>query len=204
MEARDIPTPAWMTPAFFTMIAIGALLALAIIIWGTLRRRAKAAERRRAEAHRPPEPLASPAAALPAAAPVESMIPVAPLVAPATTMAAPLVEPEPEPVPDPLPALSDKSSVVTAPVPIAAPVPEGRPLTLLKGLGPKAAARLGELGVASVEALAATSDAELAALDAELGALAGRIARDRWAEQARLLAAGDIAGFEARFGKLGG
>lgn len=187
MEARDIPTPAWMTPAFFTMIAIGALLALAIIIWGTLRRRAKAAERRRAEAHRPPEPLAPPAEPLAAATVAEPLL-------------APFVAPAPEPPPPP----GDETLAASTPVSTAVPAPESRPLTLLKGLGPKAAARLGELGVASVEALAAKSDAELAALDTALGALAGRIARDRWAEQARLLAAGDIAGFEARFGKLGG
>lgn len=182
MEARDVPIPAWMTPAFFTMIAIGALLALAIIIWGTLRRRAKAAERRRAEAHRPPESVATPAEPLPAAPPAEGMVAIAP-------------------PPEGLPPVDAETSVASAPVPTPA---EGRPLTLLKGLGPKAAARLSDLGVPSIEALAAKSDAELASLDAELGALAGRIARDRWGEQARLLAAGDLAGFEARFGKLGG
>ncbi|MBX9816174.1 MAG: hypothetical protein K2X76_15860, partial [Sphingomonas sp.] len=62
MEARDIATPAWMTPTFFVLIGIGVVLALAIIIWGTIRRRAKAAERRRAEAHAPPLGFAAPAA----------------------------------------------------------------------------------------------------------------------------------------------
>jgi predicted flap endonuclease-1-like 5' DNA nuclease len=37
-----------------------------------------------------------------------------------------------------------------------------------------------------------------------MGAFQGRIARDRWIEQARYLAADDVAGFEAVFGKLGG
>ena len=36
-----------------------------------------------------------------------------------------------------------------------------------------------------------------------MGAFKGRITRDRWVEQARYLAAGDIAGFEVTFGKLG-
>lgn len=189
MEARDIATPAWMTPTFFVLIAIGAALALAIIVWGTLRRRAKAAERKRAEAHRvaaDPHPNVAPPSVSPTPLPAEAMVPIAPLVTP-------------EPVP--APPLSEGISVASAPVPAPG---DGRPLTDLKGLGPKAAARLAELGVPNVAALAAKSDAELAALDADLGPFAGRIARDRWAEQARLLAAGDIAGFEARFGKLGG
>ena len=33
--------------------------------------------------------------------------------------------------------------------------------------------------------------------------MAERIERDRWVEQADLLAKGDIAGFEAKFGRLG-
>lgn len=201
MEARDIATPAWMTPTFFVMIGIGVVLALAIIIWGTIRRRAKAAERRRAEAHAPPLGFAAPdaesiapppaapeapppAAPLPSALPAEGVVPIAPLAAPAI-LAAGVAASEEAPAPTPA-------------------APEARPLTLLKGLGPKAAARLAELGVTSIETLAARSDAELAALDAELGPFAGRIARDRWGEQARLLAARDVAGFEARFGKLGG
>ena len=77
-------------------------------------------------------------------------------------------------------------------------------MTRLKGLGPKAAALLAERGVGDVAALAALPDAEAAALDADLGAFSGRMAKDRWHEQARLLAAGDVAAYEATFGKLGG
>ena len=35
-----------------------------------------------------------------------------------------------------------------------------------------------------------------------MGPFTGRMARDRWIEQARLLSAGDQAGFEAKFGRL--
>ncbi len=76
------------------------------------------------------------------------------------------------------------------------------PVTQLKGLGPKVAQRLAELGVTTVGQIAALSDDDAAALDARLGAFSGRMARDRWQEQARFLAAGDRAGFEAVFGKL--
>ena len=78
------------------------------------------------------------------------------------------------------------------------------PVTQLKGLGPKVAARLGELGIATVGQLAALDHDAAQALDAQLGAFAGRMERDRWIEQARFLAAGDVKGFEAVFGRLGG
>lgn len=76
-------------------------------------------------------------------------------------------------------------------------------LTRLKGLGPKAAGILNDLGIRRYAQLAALDSAGVARVDAALGAFKGRITRDRWIEQARLLAAGDIAGFEAQFGKLG-
>ena len=61
-----------------------------------------------------------------------------------------------------------------------------------------------EIGAAcSYDQIAAWSDADVARIDAEMGAFKGRIVRDRWVEQARYLAADDVAGFEAVFGKLG-
>lgn len=85
-------------------------------------------------------------------------------------------------------------------------IPEGPAddLTVLKGLGPKAAAQLNSLGITRYAQIAAWSDQDVAAADARMGAFKGRIVRDRWVEQARYLAAGDRAGFEATFGKLGG
>ena len=62
--------------------------------------------------------------------------------------------------------------------------PADGPVTQLKGLGPKVA------------------EDRAAELDAELGPFRGRMARDRWLEQARFLAAGDRAGFESVFGRL--
>ena len=75
-------------------------------------------------------------------------------------------------------------------------------MSTLKGLGPKLAARLGELGISTVGQVAALSPEQAAALDAQLGPFAGRMERDRWIEQARFLAAGDTAGFERVFGRL--
>ena len=76
-------------------------------------------------------------------------------------------------------------------------------LTRLKGLGPKAAATLNELGIHRYAQLATLDGPGVARVDAAMGTFKGRILRDRWVEQARYLAEGDIPGFEARFGKLG-
>jgi len=85
----------------------------------------------------------------------------------------------------------------------AAPIaPEGDDLSRIKGLGPKLKARLAELGITSFAQIAAWSEADIAGIDAQLGSFAGRATRDRWVEQAGFLASGDVAGYEAQFGKL--
>ncbi|KHA63177.1 hypothetical protein NI18_17875, partial [Sphingomonas sp. Ant20] len=91
-----------------------------------------------------------------------------------------------------------------APAPAPAPAVDhaAAPVTQLKGLGPKVATRLAELGVTTVGDMAALSETEAQNIDAQLGAFTGRMGRDRWIEQSRLLAAGDKPGFEAVFGKL--
>jgi hypothetical protein len=86
--------------------------------------------------------------------------------------------------------------------PAAAPsVPEN--LELIKGLGPKVNTLLKGLGVTSFAQVASWTAADVADIDAKLGTFAGRITRDNWIDQAKLLAAGDIAGFEKKYGALG-
>lgn len=75
-------------------------------------------------------------------------------------------------------------------------------LTRIKGVGPKLSALLASLGITRFAQIAAWSDEDLARVDAQLGSFAGRPARDQWIEQAKLLAGGDTAGYESRFGKL--
>lgn len=76
-------------------------------------------------------------------------------------------------------------------------------LTRIKGLGPKLATVLTQLGVTTFAQIAAWTDADLARIDDQLPpAFKGRPARDKWVEQARFLAAGDTAGYEGQFGKL--
>lgn len=75
-------------------------------------------------------------------------------------------------------------------------------LARIKGLGPKLQSLLPSLGITTFAQIAALSEADLVDLDGKLGAFAGRPARDGWVEQAGYLATGDVAGFEARFGKV--
>lgn len=75
-------------------------------------------------------------------------------------------------------------------------------LSRIKGVGPKLVALLGSLGIVRYDQIAAWSEADIARIDPQLGAFQGRIARDDWVGQCRYLAGGDVAGFEARFGKV--
>lgn len=91
------------------------------------------------------------------------------------------------------------------PSPAPAPAPADAPaddLTQIKGVGPKLAAQLRDLGVTSYARIAAWDDAEIDRIDARLGRFQGRIRRDDWVTQAGLLASGDTAAYEARFGKM--
>ena len=83
------------------------------------------------------------------------------------------------------------------------PDASGDDLQRLKGVGPKLASRLRELGIRSYAQLAGLSEAEVTLLDDRLGPFKGRVARDRLVDQACYLARGDTDGFEAQFGKLG-
>lgn len=76
-------------------------------------------------------------------------------------------------------------------------------LELIKGLGPKINTLLKGLGITSFAQVANWTADDVAEMDGKLGAFAGRIARDNWIDQAQLLAAGDVAAFEKKYGALG-
>lgn len=137
-----------------------------------------------------PNPIASPPA----------VVPLAPQVDSASTSD----RLNDEPIAAASPMEASPAAEAMAPVEPSAPAPSyaDGPVTQLKGLGPKVAAQLGTLGVSTVGEMAALSESEAQRIDAQLGNFTGRMGRDRWIEQARLLAAGDKAGFEAVFGKL--
>lgn len=212
------PGAGTFTTITFVLIALATLLTLLVIVVGVRRsRRRRAGERQvRDEAAEvgiptaapppPPEPRDAqpPGIALDRAAfapefaarpvpdterPVDEVPPDRPIaderiVAPMPLSSGPVV------TADPAPAQS------------AADSPADGPVLQLKGLGPKVATRLGELGIATVGQIAALDADQANALDGQLGPFMGRLHRDRWVEQARFLAAGDRAGFEAVFGRL--
>lgn len=199
-----------ITTVHFVLIALVALLALAMIVRGIRKSRERARTARAVEAH-------AEEAGAPLDAPVET--PAAEHLAPAPTPVEPAMPFRTEPPFTPAPAspIADKTIAAAAPLDatpasmpadepaapvVAAPDAADGRVTQLKGLGPKVAARLTELGVTTVGQIAALDDARAADLDAQLGTFRGRLTRDRWVEQARFLAAGDRAGFEAVFGRL--
>lgn len=216
-----------ITVTHLVVIAVFAAIIVIAILWGMrLRAKRRAAEReleaigqsRReapgaavadpdapgaaivAERRAPVEPTDLPA---PAPQPVQEPQHAAPAAPAAQSAAAePIASPS---APVPAEPAATPSAQPASPAPAPAPVPANAAsdLTTLKGLGPKVAAQLAELGITSIADLAALSPAEADRIDASLGTFQGRMARDRWVEQARLLAAGDRAGYEAKFGKLG-
>jgi predicted flap endonuclease-1-like 5' DNA nuclease len=109
--------------------------------------------------------------------------------APAPKAAAPKAKPAPKP------------KAVAAKAPAKPVIPDN--LELLKGVGPKLNTLLKSLGVSSFEQVANWTAPDIDEIDAKLGTFAGRIRRDNWVDQAKLLVAGDIKGFEKKYGALG-
>lgn len=166
-----------MDSSTWVLILLGVIV-VAIAVWWL------AGSGRKVEADKP-------AAALEKQAEAVSPVVTGPAVAPVD------VPPPAEPAPPPPEPAAPAAPIHAVP---AGPADE---LTRMKGVGPKVAALLNGLGITRFDQIAAWSEADIARIDAELGAFKGRIARDQWVEQARLLAAGDTAGYEAKFGKLG-
>jgi len=226
-QAIDFMMP--ITTVHVALMVVLAVLAVATIVWGsTLARRrrnaAKQVERNFeiAEANgATQEPSVSPdgtqvatpsedvperPAPAPAPAPAERTAAPAPAPTPPHTT-PPVAARIPVPSPAPMPALAPASDAAPTPAPVPQPTaaaPAASGLTQIKGLGPKLATTLADFGITQVDQIAALSPADAEALDAKLGVFRGRMARDRWIEQAKLLSAGDRAGYEAQFGKLGG
>lgn len=180
-------------------LAGAALLLLALVYW--LLTRTKAPPRRRegtdvlsegaARAQRNSALIEAPPAASLTSTTLTSTTLAAGVLAGEPVMAVAVEDGANEPTPTPVAPATD------------APAPTFTDdLSRIKGLGPKLRTRLTELSVTRFSQIAAWSEADLAAIDAQLGAFAGRPAKDNWIEQARLLASGDLAAYEGKFGKV--
>lgn len=82
---------------------------------------------------------------------------------------------------------------------------EGGPddLKKIKGVGPKLEKTLNEMGYYHFDQIAAWSSAEVAWVDENLQGFKGRVSRDNWVEQARILASGGETEFSRKAGKGG-
>jgi predicted flap endonuclease-1-like 5' DNA nuclease len=212
------PGAGTFTALHFAILALLILATLAVITAGVRRSRVRRAAEQRVEAEAveagvPDGPMASapvmPRAEAPALdRPSLDRAPPPPLADHRPVAVAPR-DAEPDHRPQAEERIAVAAPADAGPATIAEPAPASEsmspadgPVTQLKGLGPKVAARLAELGLHSVGQIAALDADRAAAVDAQLGPFAGRLHRDRWVEQARFLAAGDRAGFEAVFGRL--
>jgi predicted flap endonuclease-1-like 5' DNA nuclease len=85
-------------------------------------------------------------------------------------------------------ALEASLAAAGAPVtPLFLDSPDGAAddLTLVKGIGPRLADLLNDIGIFHIRQIAGWSAADCAEVDGKLGAFKGRIARDAWVAQAR-------------------
>lgn len=222
---------AWLQENWIIAV-VGLVVAVVLLWWLFGRNKAEEIETPIAPSDEPKKPLeavkpeiiaAEPARFKPkepAPAPVAAPPPPPPPVPEpvAETPPAPEPEPVPEPTrePQPAPEPAPEPAAVAPGVPPLAPEPQPAPepapapaaradnLQLLKGVGPKMVALLNGLGVTRFQQIADWTDADVAAIDPQLGAFQGRIARDAIVDQAGYLARGDKAGFEAKYGALGG
>ncbi|MBH5323368.1 hypothetical protein [Aurantiacibacter sediminis] len=121
-----------------------------------------------------------------------------------------------KPVRDPAPTSADpipteKPVVASAVAPVSDTTASAAPniapaegesddLTKINGIGPKLAGLLNDLGVRRFDQISDWNAREVAEVDAHLGNFRGRIDRDKWIEQASLLAAGNHAEWKQRFG----
>jgi len=147
-----------LTTGALILIALFAVIVLAGIWWGIRLKRRRAAGERAFEARRDAAEAGTPGS---------------------THLAAPPVAPGPPPLADePMVAAAPfdaspaalAADVPPAPAPAPAAPTLAADLTQLKGLGPKLAATLAELGYTGIDQIAALTPAEAEALDAQLGA----------------------------------
>ena len=107
-------------------------------------------------------------------------------------------------VPAPQSPSAPEGSAASPEVIEVVPVVVNDDLTRIEGIDPKLAPKLGEAGITTFAALAATPVERLEALIAAAGPRFKLARPQTWPEQAALLAAGDEAGFAALAARLKG
>jgi predicted flap endonuclease-1-like 5' DNA nuclease len=115
----------------------------------------------------------------------------APAPTPAPVPAPPPPPPPPPPAPEPVAAVAGGPK-------IAAAVGEPDDLKLIKGIGPKLEKLCNSLGVTRFDQIAKWTSADIAEVDPHLDNFTGRIQRDDWVGQAKILASGGTTEFSNR------
>ena len=100
------------------------------------------------------------------------------------------------------PAASEQPEAGTRPAALDA-ARDGGPddLKMIKGVGPKLESLLHDLGIYHFDQIAGWGPAEVAWMDDNLAGFKGRVSRDDWIDQARVLAGGGSTEFAARVKK---
>ncbi|MDZ4094017.1 MAG: NADH-quinone oxidoreductase subunit E [Paracoccaceae bacterium] len=113
--------------------------------------------------------------------------------------------PKPAPAPDTTPAAPVTATAQTRPAALtAARGGKADNLKLIKGIGPKLEVLCNTLGFYHFDQIANWTAAEIAWVDDNLEGFKGRVTRDTWVAQAKILAAGGTTEFAARTGGAGG
>lgn len=141
-------------------------------------------------------------------APEKVAVAAAPIAAAAAV--APKVEPKPEPKPMPVAAPAPKPVAKPAPAPkpkakVSKPKPKPAPVTKddlkrIKGIGPQNEARLNDVDVIAFSQIAGWSAKDQREMGDRL-AFPGRIEREEWVKQAKVLAKGGTTAFAKRVDK---
>jgi predicted flap endonuclease-1-like 5' DNA nuclease len=146
----------------------------------------------------PKRPVKLPPDAAPASAPA----PAAPAAAAAAPAPTPAPAPAPAPAPEPAPAAAEDASPGKRPEALSAPREGGADdLKKIKGIGPKLEQLCHRLGFFHYDQIANWTAEEVAWVDENLEGFKGRVTRDEWVAQARLLASGGETEFSKRVDK---
>jgi predicted flap endonuclease-1-like 5' DNA nuclease len=146
---------------------------------------------------------ADPAPTVPSMTPLRSSTPAASArAAPAKKAApAPAPKPAPAPAPEPAPVAADPVEG-TRPEALSAPRDGGADdLKRIKGIGPKLEKLCNSLGFYHFDQIANWTADEVAWVDQNLEGFKGRVTRDTWVDQARLLASGAETEFSKKVDK---
>jgi predicted flap endonuclease-1-like 5' DNA nuclease len=136
----------------------------------------------------------SPAVAAPARAPV-----VAPAVQPAAADPATLMAQPVAVAPAAKPAKPAKAKAEDGPARLSGPRNgKADDLKEIEGIGPAMEKLVNEMGFYHFDQIAGWSDADVAWVDANMKNFKGRITRDRWTQQAKLIVAEGVEAFRIR------